>query len=116
VALLHDILEDTDTTVDELRGLCCDDDIIQAVVAITRRKDEKLYFDFIERVKGNDLAKLVKIYDLEDNMDIRRLKELEEKESKLSNKIYNMKRVVNTLSGYVETIESFMESEYAKAA
>jgi hypothetical protein len=44
------------------------------------------------------------------------LEELEEKESKLSNKIYNMRRVVNTLSGYVETIESFMESEYAKAA
>ena len=43
------------------------------------------------------------------------LKDLEEKESKLSNKIYNMRHVVNTLSGYVETIESFMESEYAKA-
>ena len=44
------------------------------------------------------------------------LKDLEEKESRLSNKIYNMRRVVNTLSGYVETIESFMEKEYAKAA
>jgi hypothetical protein len=44
------------------------------------------------------------------------LEELEEKESKLSNMIYNMRRVVNTLSGYVETIESFMESEYAKVA
>lgn len=44
------------------------------------------------------------------------LKDLEEQESKLSNRIYNMKHVVNTLSGYVETIESFMESEYAKAA
>ena len=44
------------------------------------------------------------------------LKDLEEKESRLSNKIYNMRRVVNTLSGYVETIESCMEKEYAKAA
>ena len=89
VALLHDILEDTDTTVDELRGLCFDDDIIQAVVAITRRKDEKLYFDFIERVKENDLAKCVKIYDLEDNMDIRRLKNLEEKDIKRISKYWH---------------------------
>ncbi len=82
VALLHDILEDTDTTEDGLREEGFDDDIIQAVVAITRRKDEKLYFDFIERVKECDLAKVVKIYDLEDNMDIKRLKSLEEKDLK----------------------------------
>jgi hypothetical protein len=44
------------------------------------------------------------------------LKALEEQESKLSNRIYNMKHVVNTLSGYVDTIESFIESEYAKVA
>ena len=44
------------------------------------------------------------------------LHDLEEKESKLSNKIYSMKRVVNTLSGYVDTINSFIEKEYVKAA
>jgi hypothetical protein len=44
------------------------------------------------------------------------LHDLEEKESKLSNKFYSMKRVVNTLSGYVDTINSFIEKEYVKAA
>lgn len=44
------------------------------------------------------------------------LKELEKEKSKLSNKIYNMNHVVNTLSGYVTTIEKFMESEFTKVA
>ena len=73
VALLHDLLEDTDCTPDTLRSEGFDSEIIDAVVAITRRPDEQKYFDFIARVKKNDIARLVKIYDLEDNMDIRRL-------------------------------------------
>lgn len=73
VALLHDILEDTDCTVDVLQELGFDEEIVNAVVAITRKKEEQFYFDFIERVNKNDIAKLVKIYDLRDNMDITRL-------------------------------------------
>ena len=72
VALLHDTLEDTDTTIDELKALGCDDEIIDAVIAITRKHTET-YFEFIDRVKKNDIAKLVKIKDLEHNMDVRRL-------------------------------------------
>lgn len=82
VALLHDILEDTDTTEQELRDLGCDDEIINAIIAITRRDDEQYYFDFIERVKKNDIAKLVKIRDLENNMDIKRLNKFSDYEQK----------------------------------
>lgn len=82
VALLHDILEDTDCTTDILREEGFDDEIIDAVVAITRRKDEQHYSDFIKRVKENKIARIVKIYDLEDNMDIRRLSELEDRDLK----------------------------------
>lgn len=73
VALLHDVLEDTDATARDLKELGCDDEIINAVVAITRKTDEQYYFDFIERLNKNDIARLVKIKDLEHNMDIRRL-------------------------------------------
>ena len=72
VALLHDTLEDTDTSVEELKALGCDNEIIDAVIAITRKHTET-YFEFIVRVNNNDIAKLVKIKDLEHNMDIRRL-------------------------------------------
>lgn len=82
VALLHDILEDTDCTTEILREEGFDDEIIDAVVAITRRKDEQHYSDFIKRVKENKIARIVKIYDLEDNMDIRRLSELEDRDLK----------------------------------
>ena len=82
VALLHDTLEDTDATEQDLRDLGCDDEIINAVIAITRRKDEQYYFDFIERVKQNDIAKLVKIKDLENNMDIKRLNKFGDYEQK----------------------------------
>ena len=71
-ALLHDTLEDTDTSIEELKALGCGDEIIDAVIAITRKHTET-YFEFIDRVKKNDIAKLVKIKDLEHNMDVRRL-------------------------------------------
>jgi hypothetical protein len=45
-----------------------------------------------------------------------KLRDLEGKESALCSKIYSMKRVVKTLSGYVDTINSFLEKEFAKAA
>ena len=74
VALLHDILEDTDTTEDELHKIGCDDEMIEAIKSVTRNKDERYYFDFIERASKNDIGRIVKKYDLENNMDIRRLK------------------------------------------
>ncbi len=82
VALLHDAIEDTEITFDDLREKEFDGEIIVAVNAITRRKEEIKYFDFIERVKKNDLATLVKIYDLEDNMDIKRLNKFGDYEQK----------------------------------
>lgn len=82
VALLHDILEDTDTTIDTLRVFGFDEDIIQAVDVISRREDEQYYFDFIKRVSKNRLATLVKICDLKDNMDITRLNKFGEYEQK----------------------------------
>lgn len=82
VALLHDVVEDTDITLDDLRAKGFDEEIVDAVDAITRRKEEIKYFDFIERVKKNDIARIVKIHDLEDNMDITRLDKFGDYEQK----------------------------------
>ena len=69
---LHDILEDTDTTVDELKTLeYISDTVIDAVVTLTRTKEET-YNEYIERVGNNRLATVVKLHDLKDNMDITR--------------------------------------------
>ena len=82
VALLHDILEDTDCSEQELRNAGCDDDIIEAIKSVTRRKDEQYYFDFIKRANKNPMGRIVKICDLENNMDIKRLKKFEDYEMK----------------------------------
>lgn len=79
VALLHDTLEDTSVTVDELREQGFPDEIVEAVQAITKRKGES-YESFVKRLSGNALAREVKIADLEDNMDIRRLNEITDRD------------------------------------
>lgn len=74
VALLHDVLEDSDYTVADLKKFFSKD-ICDAVVALTREKDEN-YFKYINELRTNKLARKVKIADLKHNMDVSRLKAL----------------------------------------
>jgi len=70
-AVLHDVVEDTNWTLDDLRKEGFPEEVLQTVHCLTR-KDRESYEEFIERVKGNPIARRVKRADLEDNMDIRR--------------------------------------------
>ncbi len=72
VAVLHDVLEDTDITPDELRRRGYPQREVTAIVALTKRPGED-YAAFIERVRLDELAATVKRADLLDNMDVRRL-------------------------------------------
>jgi len=67
VALLHDVVEDTEVTLDDLRGHGFDEIIIAAVDAITKRKGEPLE-DYLARVKANPVALAVKFADIQHNM------------------------------------------------
>ena len=64
VGLLHDIIEDTDTTLDELP-----EDIRVDISTLTRRSDET-YFEYINRIKdyGSNRAITVKLYDIKDHL------------------------------------------------
>ena len=75
VALLHETIEDTDVTPDYLRSQGFPDEIIEGVLSVTKREGES-YEDFVSRAALNPLGREVKRADLEDNMDIRRLKEI----------------------------------------
>jgi len=66
-ALLHDVLEDTDTTAADLEAAGISREVIEAVEALTRR-DAETYAEFIERAAGNELARAVKRADLADNL------------------------------------------------
>lgn len=71
-AVLHDIIEDTETTLEELRQLGYPEAVVQAVDRLTHRAGES-YDDYIDRVGSDPLAREVKLADLEDNMDLGRI-------------------------------------------
>ncbi|MBU3847161.1 MAG: HD domain-containing protein [Candidatus Acinetobacter avistercoris] len=72
VAVLHDILEDTNTTVVELITLGFSSEIVDAVIALTKKEDENR-IEVAYRIVKNPLARAVKLADLADNMDISRI-------------------------------------------
>lgn len=72
VAILHDIIEDTEVTEKQLRIIGFSDAVVDAVVAITKREGE-IYSDYIDRVSQNEIALRVKIEDMKHNLDVRRL-------------------------------------------
>ena len=72
VAYLHDVVEDADTTLENLQEFGFEPDIIDAIDCITKRKSES-YNNYLERVRGNKLATRVKIADLTHNSDISRI-------------------------------------------
>ena len=73
VAILHDVLEDSDYTADDLREIGMDEDVVAAVELLTH--DEAVdYFDYVRAVRENPLAAKVKRADLEHNLDPSRLK------------------------------------------
>lgn len=73
VAILHDILEDTDTTVVDLISLGFSQEIIDAVVALTKHKGESRIEAAYRAVKS-PIARMVKLADIADNMDLSRIK------------------------------------------
>ena len=80
VAYLHDTVEDTDITIEKIYEEF-GEEIGRAVEVITKPK--KLdYIRYIEGIKANELARVVKIADLKHNMDLMRLKEISEKDIK----------------------------------
>jgi len=74
-AALHDIIEKTNCTLEDLKQQGFSNKIINTVDALSKRKGED-YSDYIKRVKKDTIAIKVKIADLEDNMDIKNIKEL----------------------------------------
>lgn len=79
VAILHDIIEDTDITENYLLKIGLSKRIVDAVVALTRSEDMD-YQEYIKNLSSNPLAKEVKLADLEHNMGLKRLPTLEEKD------------------------------------
>lgn len=104
VGILHDVVEDTPWTFEALEAEGFSKEVIDALKCVTKLSVNENYDDFIERVKKSPLAVAVKINDLSDNMDIRRLPYLSDKD---------IKRLKKYLKAYKKLIGEPVYSIYA---
>ena len=81
VAVMHDLLEDTPVTEDFLRQQGFSEAVLRGLQGVTRDPQES-YEQFVQRAKLDPLSRQVKLADLEDNMDIRRLAQISAKDLK----------------------------------
>lgn len=93
VALLHDVIEDSDMSLEDLSIF--DKDIIEAVIAITRREDQSRE-DYVKQVCSNEIARKVKIADLANNMDLSRIENITQKDL---DRIERYKKEIEYLKG-----------------
>jgi len=71
-AVLHDVVEDTSWTIEKLEAEGFDEEVITAIELLTHDKKVS-YKKYIDAIKTNKIALKVKLADLEDNMDIKRI-------------------------------------------
>ncbi len=71
-ALLHDVVEDTPFTLQDLREMGFDEDVLEALSLLTHREGVP-YMDYVARIRGNEIARTVKLADLRHNSDLTRL-------------------------------------------
>lgn len=79
VGYLHDVIEDTKYTFDDLKSLGINDNCLEALKLLTH-DNQVSYDDYIKKIKLNDLARKVKINDLTNNMDLTRLNNVTQKD------------------------------------
>ena len=81
VALLHDIVEDTNYTINDLLSLGFDGEIVDAVALMTHDKSVP-YMHYIGEIAKNPIARTVKLADLKHNSDLSRLNTITDKDIK----------------------------------
>ena len=80
VAILHDVVEDSDWTFERLKEEGFEDSVIESLRCVTKYSEEEDYQEFIRRAATNKIATKVKMADIEDNLDLSRLGTLTEKD------------------------------------
>lgn len=88
VALLHDVVEDCDVTVEQLTALGFDKTVTDAIKLLTHGSglSDEEYLRYVKIIKENPVARMVKLADLRHNSDITRLDKVDEKALKRRNK------------------------------
>lgn len=101
IAILHDVVEDTDATYGELKEIGMTERVLEGVRCMTKVPGES-YEEYKEKVKSNLDSRIVKKADLEHNTDIRRLKSLRDKERTEEQIKKDIARIARYHAFYVE--------------
>lgn len=102
VAILHDVVEDTDWTFGRLQEVGFPEDVLEAIYSVTRQTGES-YMDFIRRAGQNEVGRKVKMADLEDNLDLSRTAEPTEQDYKRMEKYRKALEVLKSFSHSKQT-------------
>lgn len=71
-AVLHDVVEDTDITIEKLRAEGFSEAVLSAIESLTKRPDEN-YEAFVQRAAADPIGRTVKLADLAENSDLSRI-------------------------------------------
>ena len=96
VALLHDVVEDSELELADLQKMGFSSKVISAVDCLTKRACES-YDSFIARVCLNKLATSIKIKDIEDNMNLNRLENISDKDIERLKKYHNALKILKEI-------------------
>lgn len=97
VALLHDVIEDSDYSAEDLLAEGIPLEVVEAVQLLTK-VDGDSYDQFINRITGNVLAVKVKLADIEDNINVLRLDSVEKQDLERVAKYHKAWKSLTTLS------------------
>lgn len=97
VALLHDVVEDTDYTLEDLAAEGFEKEILEAVALMTH-EDDVPYLDYVAKLKNNPIARAVKLADLAHNSDLSRIGEIDEETRK---RLEKYKKAIALLKGSI---------------
>ena len=93
-AVLHDVVEDSDWTLEQLKSEGFNGDVIEAVNLLTR-DDNDSYDEFVQKIASSPISKAVKIADITDNLDLSRISRMTGKDVA---RVKKYQRVLKTLT------------------
>ena len=105
VALLHDVIEDTPYTLEDLRDMGFDGEVLDALALMTHDKSVP-YLDYVAKIRENRIARTVKMADLRHNSDLTRLDEIDEK---ARTRIEKYKAALRLLSEHATSFQPYYD-------
>lgn len=94
VAVLHDVLEDSQCNVYDLKAHGFPREVIECVEQLTRNNDVT-YFEYIDDISTNDICSKIKLAEIDDNKDINRVNKLSFQTYSIDTRCKKVKEILN---------------------